>query len=59
MPCSTRLSKRRYPRSLDSDAKKHQTGPAKRNDKKTQSKHIDILTAEEAAFVSRIESIYL
>ena len=36
-------------RSLDFDIAKHQTGPAKRNDIKTQSKHIDILTAEEAA----------
>ena len=46
-------------RSLDSDAAKHQTGPAKRNDIKTQSKHIDILTAEEAALYSALsQSIY-
>ena len=46
-------------RSLDSDAAKHQTGPAKRNDIKTQSKHIDILTAEEAALYRALsQSIY-
>ena len=33
--------------------------PAKRNDKKTQSKHIDILTAEEAALYRALsQSIY-
>ena len=46
-------------RSLDSNAKEHQTGPAIRNDKKTQSKHIDILTAEEAVLYRALsQSIY-
>jgi predicted short-subunit dehydrogenase-like oxidoreductase (DUF2520 family) len=45
--------------SLQSDAVKHQTGPAKRNDIKTQSKHIDILTAEDATLYRALsQSIY-
>ena len=46
-------------RSLNFDAAKNQTGPAKRNDIKTQSKHIDILTAEETVLYRALsQSIY-
>ena len=46
-------------RSLHSDAATHQTGPAKRNDRHTQSKHIDILTTEEANLYRALsQSIY-
>ena len=46
-------------RSLHSNAIKQQSGPAKRNDVTTQSKHIDILTADQAALYSVLsKSIY-
>ena len=46
-------------RSLHSNARKHQSGPAKRNDINTQSKHIDILTADQATlYLALSQSIY-
>ena len=46
-------------RSLHSNTRKHQSGPAKRNDINTQSKHIDILTADQATlYLALSQSIY-
>ena len=46
-------------RSLHSNTRKHQSGPAKRNDINTQSKHVDILTADQATlYLALSQSIY-
>jgi hypothetical protein len=53
------IIKETFNRSFSNLSDKLQTGPARRNDKETQKKHLEILTNEEAKVYELLsQSIY-